>query len=122
MEPHYVGRTSCECCVACCRFAPRQLADPRSPLHGSAFPVSPSTVGKRDRERQKIERAQAKAERRAGRQSDSEGIPPDEPVRTEAELVEQLASLQHLLEAGSVSPEEFDDRRALLQAEFGLLF
>jgi hypothetical protein len=84
--------------------------------------VSPSTVGKRDRERQKIERAQAKAERRAGRQSDSEGIPPDEPVRTEAELVEQLASLQHLLEAGSVSPEEFDDRRALLQAEFGLLF
>jgi hypothetical protein len=84
--------------------------------------VSPSTVGKRDRERQKIEKAQAKAERRAVRQTDGEGIPRDEPVRTEAELVEQLASLQRLLEAGSVSPEEFEDRRALLQAEFGQLF
>jgi hypothetical protein len=83
--------------------------------------MTPSTEGKRDRERQKVEKAQAKAERRASRQSDSGEIPPAASTRTEEELIEQLGSLQRSLEAGAIFPEEYEYRRELLQVEFGQL-
>lgn len=77
-----------------------------------------SSVGKRQRERQKIERAHAKAERRAaGRAAAAE---PVELVsnRTEPELIEELAALHRSFEAGEISAEDFEERRDGMQAEF----
>ncbi|HET9732187.1 MAG TPA: hypothetical protein VFP54_05880 [Acidimicrobiales bacterium] len=77
-----------------------------------------SSVGKRQRERQKLERAQAKAERKAARNTDD-----GEPTvvlsnRSEAELIEDLGALHRALEAGQVSLEEFEERRDGIQAQF----
>lgn len=76
-----------------------------------------SSVGKRRRERQKLEQAQAKAERKAARRAADA-----EPAivlshRSEAELIEDLAALHRALETGEVSPEEFVERRDRIQAQ-----
>jgi hypothetical protein len=77
-----------------------------------------SSVGKRQREQQKLERAKVKAERKAARHAADTG-PPDAPSgRTEAELIEDLGALHRALEAGEVSPEDFEERRGLLHAQF----
>lgn len=78
-----------------------------------------SSVGKRQRERQKIERAQAKAERRAVRQAAStEGTDAAGPVdRSEAELIDDLRSLQHAFGEGELTAEEFATRRDAIQAQ-----
>jgi hypothetical protein len=81
----------------------------------------PSSAGKRERERQKLEKAQAKAERRAARQAEDSGIEDGVAPRSESEIIEDLGALQRALEAGEVSQEDFDDRRDRLQAEFGQL-
>lgn len=75
------------------------------------------SVGKRQRERQKLEQAQAKAERRAARHAAD--IEPDvvRSHRSEAELIEDLAALHQALEAGELSTEEFEERRAGIQAQ-----
>lgn len=76
-----------------------------------------SSVGKRQRERQKVEQAQAKAERKAARRSaDAEPVVA-RPYRSETELIEDLATLHRALESGEVSPEEFGDRRDRIQAQ-----
>ncbi|MHB8438658.1 MAG: hypothetical protein ACYDD4_05785 [Acidimicrobiales bacterium] len=77
-----------------------------------------SSVGKRQRERQKVERARAKAERKAARLADS-----PEPIdvvsdRSESELIDDLGALQRAFEAGEVSPEDFEERRSRIQAQF----
>lgn len=77
-----------------------------------------SSVGKRERERQKIERARAKAERKAAVRADAA-----EPVgvvsnRSEAEIIEELGALHRAVEAGEISPEDFEERRSRIQAEF----
>ncbi len=77
-----------------------------------------SSIGKRQRERQKIERAQAKTERRAARQlSDAEVVHDDGSPRSEAELVEDLGALHRAFEAGDVSLEDFETRRDGIQAQ-----
>lgn len=78
-----------------------------------------SSVGKRQRERQKIERAQHKAERKAARQA-GDSKPADGVVstRTEAELIEELGGLHRALEAGELSPADFEEQRDRLQAQF----
>lgn len=77
-----------------------------------------SSVGKRQRERQKLERAQAKAERKAVRQAagieQAGGLSP----RSESELIEDLGVLHRALEAGTISPEDFEERRERIQAQF----
>lgn len=79
----------------------------------------PSSAGKRERERQKVEKAQAKAERRAARQA-AVTEPEEAPlVRSESELMEELEALHRAFEAGEISPEDFESRRDRLQAEFG---
>jgi len=76
-----------------------------------------SSVGKRQRERQKLEQAQAKAERKAARRSAGAEPALVQPHRSEAELIEDLAALHRALEAAKVSPEEFEERRDLVQAQ-----
>ena len=83
-----------------------------------------SSAGKRLRERQKMERSQAKAERRAAREA-AEAAATDEedqlPHRSEAELVADLQDLQQTFEAGTIDAEEFEERRSALTAEFNRL-
>src|SRR4029077_2724161 len=69
------------------------------------------TAGKRNLQQQKREKAQAKIARKAARRAaDSEitFVPVD---ATEAELIEQLANLHRVAEAGEVSPQQFEERR-----------
>jgi hypothetical protein len=78
-----------------------------------------SSVGKRQRERQKIERAQAKAERKAARQAtDSDETTEDFAPRSETELMEDLAALHRAFEASEISLEDFEARRDRIQAQF----
>jgi hypothetical protein len=81
----------------------------------------PSSAGKRERERQKLEKAQAKAERRAAQRAVEPDPDDGSHPRSESELIEDLAALQRAFEAGEVSQEDFDERRGRLQAEFGRL-
>ncbi len=77
-----------------------------------------SSIGKRERERQKLERARAKAERRAaGRAASAEPVEVTSN-RSESELIEELASLHRAFEASEISPEDFEERRDKIQAEF----
>jgi hypothetical protein len=79
-----------------------------------------SSVGKRQREQQKLEKARAKAERKAARQA-AQGEQHEVAPRSESELIADLSALHHAFEAGDISPEEFEDRRDQLQAQFGQL-
>lgn len=83
--------------------------------------MAPSSAQKRERERQKIEKAQAKEERRAERAANTLATEPGAPARSEETLIEELSSLQRALEAGTVTPEDFESRRSALQEEFGQL-
>jgi hypothetical protein len=73
-----------------------------------------TSVQKRQREQQKLEKAQAKAARK---------VEPLENAahRSEAELIEDLEALHRAFEAGNVSPEDFEEHRDRLQAQFALL-
>jgi hypothetical protein len=78
-----------------------------------------SSVGKRLRERQKLERAQVKAQRKAARQAaDTEdtgevGL----SDRSEGELIDDLAGLQRALGDGEMSAEDFTEQRDRIQAQ-----
>lgn len=82
-----------------------------------------SSVGKRQRERQKLERAQAKAQRKAARQA--AGVEDDDAAglsdRSEPELIDDLAALQRSFGDGEVSAEDFAERRDRIQAQLGRL-
>jgi hypothetical protein len=80
-----------------------------------------SSIGKRRREREKLEKVAAKAERRAARQAASVDDTDVAPQRSEAELVEDLGNLQRSLETGAVSDEDFLARREQIQAQLGRL-
>lgn len=76
-----------------------------------------TTAGKRNVQQQKRERAQAKEERRAARRSESPSE--DAPVvhATEAELIEELASIHRDVETATISPEEFESRREQIRLQ-----
>lgn len=76
-----------------------------------------TTVGKRNVQQQKREKAQAKQERRAARRLES--TEPDTPGVdvTETELLDQLASLHAAVERTAMSPEEFEQRRELIRRQ-----
>jgi hypothetical protein len=77
-----------------------------------------SSAGKRERERQKLEKNKAKADRKAARRA-TETESGETSSRSEPELIEELSALHRAFEAGEVSLEEFGERRERLQAEFG---
>jgi hypothetical protein len=77
-----------------------------------------SSVGKRQRERQKVERAQAKAQRKAARQATGSEPTGGFSPRSESELIDDLGALHRAFEAGEVSPEDFEERRNRIQAQF----
>ena len=70
-----------------------------------------TTVGKRNVQQQKLEKAQAKRQRREARRA--AGPDPDvKPIaKTESELIEALAALQEDIESGRVSLQQFEERR-----------
>jgi hypothetical protein len=77
-----------------------------------------SSAGKRERERQKLEKAKVKAERKAARQASDAQSEDGSSSRTESELIEDLGDLQRAFETGTLSLEDFEERRDRLQAEF----
>jgi hypothetical protein len=71
-----------------------------------------STYGKRQREQEKREKAQAKVERKVARQTldpDDENQAPVEA--SESELIAALADLHGAFEAGEVALDDFEERR-----------
>ena len=79
-----------------------------------------SSAGKRERERQRLEKTRAKADRKAARRA-TEAELQEASTRSESELIEDLGALHRAFEAGEVSLEEFEERRDHLQNEFGQL-
>ena len=77
-----------------------------------------SSVGKRQREQKKMERAHVKAERKAARQTTGAEESHIDSPRSEAELIEHLGALHRALEAGQISPEDFEERRDRIQVQF----
>lgn len=83
-----------------------------------------SSIGKRQREQQKRERAKVKAERKAVRQAttaDATDLSLQRenqlPPRSEAELIDDLRALQHAFGDGALSAEDFAERRTEIQAQ-----
>ena len=80
-----------------------------------------SSAGKRERERQKMEKAQVKAERKAARHAPDPQPEDSSSPRSESELIEELGALHRAFEAGELSLETFEEHRGRLQEEFGRL-
>ncbi len=76
-----------------------------------------TTSGKRQRQEQKRQKAQAKVERRVARQADSDEPAPEVTGASESELMEALADLHRALEAGDVPLNEFEDRREIIRTQ-----
>jgi hypothetical protein len=76
-----------------------------------------TSAGKRLRERQKLERAQAKAERKAARLATVAEPAQIVSHRSESELIEDMGALHRAFEAGEVSAQDFEARRDRIQAQ-----
>jgi hypothetical protein len=80
-----------------------------------------TSAGKRRRE-QELEKARAKAGRKAARRAiDAEPASPLSQL-SESELIEGLGALHRALEAGDISPENFEEQRDRLHAQFEQLY
>ena len=80
-------------------------------------PIMASSAGKRQREAQKVDKAQAKAERKAARlASEPEDITLP-PGRSESAIIDDMAELHRASKSGEISPEEFSDRLSVLQRQ-----
>jgi hypothetical protein len=77
-----------------------------------------TSAGKRMRERQKVDKARTKATRKAERQTIDLGPVESSTQRSEVELMDDLGILHRSFEAGDLSPEDFEERRDQIQAEF----
>lgn len=81
-----------------------------------------TSAGKRRREQEKLEKATAKAGRKAARRAmPAAPVGPLSPL-SESELIEDLGALHRALEAGDISPENFEERRDRLHAQFEQLY
>ena len=69
------------------------------------------TAGKRNVQQHKREKAQAKQERRAARQQKSEDVSTNPVEASETDLLSELAAIHKAVEAATMSPEEFEQRR-----------
>lgn len=78
-----------------------------------------SSVGKRQHEQQKLERAQVKAQRKAVRRA--AGAENEDAAalsdRSERELIDDLRVLQLAFGNGEMSAEDFEDRRSRIQGQ-----
>ncbi len=75
------------------------------------------TAGKREVQQHKREKALGKAERRSARRSAAPEERPAGGGRSEADLIEELATLQRAAEAGQVSGEELDEHRERIRLQ-----
>ena len=74
-----------------------------------------TTFGKLQRERDKKEKAQIKAEKRAARQeSKGEEEPAQAPAGDQDALLDALADLHRRFEDGAISIDDFEERREQL--------
>ena len=75
-----------------------------------------TTIGKRNIQQMKREKAKAKQERRAARKAapETDAVPVEV---SEGELIEELAGLAMSLESGELSPAEFELRRERVRAK-----
>ena len=73
-----------------------------------------TTFGKLQRERDKKEKAQIKAEKRAARQESKGEEEPQGPVGDQDALLDALADLHRRFEDGAISIDEFEERREQL--------
>lgn len=80
-----------------------------------------SSVGKRQREQQRVEKSRVKAERKAARRASDADLAALSPIRSESELIEDLSAFHRAFEAGKLSPEDFEERRDRLQAQLDQL-
>ena len=69
------------------------------------------TAGKRNVQQHKREKAQAKQERRAARQLERAETSTNPVEASEADLLAELAAIHKAVEAATMSPEEFEQRR-----------
>lgn len=69
------------------------------------------TASKRNVQQHKRERAKEKQERRHARRLEAPTTDTIQVEATEAELIEQLAALHKAVEAATISPDEFENRR-----------
>jgi len=77
-----------------------------------------TTIGKRNVQQHKLEKAKAKKERRAARRLDdpeTDGTPA--VAATEAELMDELAAIHRGVERATMSPEEFENRREQIRLQ-----
>ena len=81
-----------------------------------------TSAGKRRREQEKLEKARAKAGRRAARQAGDPAAGEPLSQLSESQLIEELGALHRGLEAGEISPEAFEERRDHLHAQFEQLY
>jgi hypothetical protein len=76
-----------------------------------------TSAGKRQREREKLDKARDKAERKAVRLATNPESPDTSSLRSESELIEDLGAIHRAFEAGDLPLEDFEERRDLLQSE-----
>jgi hypothetical protein len=70
-----------------------------------------TTVGKRNVQQHKREKAQAKQQRKAARRLESAEVDTTSVDATETELIGELAAIHAAVETATISPEEFEQRR-----------
>lgn len=70
-----------------------------------------TTAGKRNVQQHKLEKAQAKQQRRAARKEAGPETPGEPVSMSESELIGELATLHSDVESGRVSLQQFEDRR-----------
>ncbi len=70
-----------------------------------------TTFGKLQRERDKKEKAQMKAERRAARLENKDESPPERTATDQDAVLDALADLHKRFEDGAISIDEFEERR-----------
>ena len=76
-----------------------------------------TSFGKLQRAQQKREKAKDKAERRATRQALEPEENPEPVLATEAELIDQLATLHQTFEAGGLPLSDFEERREHIRGQ-----
>lgn len=77
-----------------------------------------TSAAKRRREQDKLDKAKAKAGRKAARRATDAATAGPPSLLSEPELIEELGALHRAVEAGDLSPGDFEERRDRLQAQF----
>jgi hypothetical protein len=80
-----------------------------------------TTKGKRNVQQHKLEKRQAKQERKAARRLESSELDTATVDASEAELIDRLAALHAAVEAAAISQEEFESRRELIRLQLDQL-